>query len=315
MLKREKYTVVAFLLFIPVWMGGCNGAIASEQSGSPVSSAQTQKVDQINKNGVSSDVESETPPQQSDSAKGDESPSEETAPKADVGKAEVGKTDARKISLGDDGILRIWTIGDSITKGANNGYRNRIFTELSRRKIKVDFVGTQKHAWPDQRILSDPDHNGHPHWTSKHLRENINSFHAQIASPDVALLMVGTNSLAWWLPGSAKMSDIAARTMKLVNTILGLDSDLFLIVSTIPPMSSKVIKHINRDRAELTKEHNAELVTAVRAHPQYEKRLWLADVHSVLTASDLNDGIHPSRKAHDKVADAWLKTLVPLLPK
>jgi len=27
----------------------------------------------------------------------------------------------------------------------------------------------------------------------------------------------------------------------------------------------------------------------------------------------LDDGIHPSRKAHDKVADAWLKVLLPLL--
>ena len=53
---------------------------------------------------------------------------------------------------------------------------------------------------------------------------------------------------------------------------------------------------------------------AVAAHPSCGSRLWLSDIHAALTVTDLYDGIHPTREAHDKVADAWLVVLAPLLP-
>ena len=53
-----------------------------------------------------------------------------------------------------------------------------------------------------------------------------------------------------------------------------------------------------------------------------DRPYWLAqdklvaesDVNAVLQVSDLYDGIHPTRKAADKVAGAWLSVMRPLLP-
>jgi lysophospholipase L1-like esterase len=99
----------------------------------------------------------------------------------------------------------------------------------------------------------------------------------------------------------------------LASHILDLDPDLAVIVGTIAPESSQIVADIQRDRAELVVEFNAALGQAVAADPRYGSRLWLADVNGALTVADLYDGIHPTREAHDKIGDAWLSVLMPLL--
>jgi hypothetical protein len=103
--------------------------------------------------------------------------------------------------------------------------------------------------------------------------------------------------------------------MELVDHLLGLNPNMEVVVGTIAPMSSEVVADIQEDRAELTKEFNTALKQGVSAHAQSGARLWIADVNAALGVDDLYDGIHPSREAHDKVGDAWLGVLQPLLIK
>src|SRR5688572_23445837 len=44
----------------------------------------------------------------------------------------------------DDGVLHIWTLGDSITVGVEGGFRNDIYNLLGADGYKVDLVGTLK---------------------------------------------------------------------------------------------------------------------------------------------------------------------------
>jgi acyl-CoA thioesterase I len=217
------------------------------------------------------------------------------------------------IGLGGDGILQIWTVGDSITEGVNNGYRNEIWTVLTGASYPLDFVGTLVHPWPDTAICPDADHDGHSGYTIGGILGEIDGWYGQIAAPDVVLVMAGTNDIAWWVASGTEMSQVADDMMGLVDHMLAFDADLAVIVGTIPPESSTIVQTINRDRAELVTEYNQALTTDVTAHALYGTRLWVADVNGALTVADLSDGIHPTRQAHDKVGDAWLAVLQPLL--
>ena len=222
--------------------------------------------------------------------------------------------DAGAIGLGSDDTLQIWTVGDSITEGVNNGYRNGLWAALTNAGYDVDLVGTLTHPYPRTAICPDADHDGHSGYTIGDIRAEIDGWYSEIIGPDVALVMAGTNDIAWWVAPGADMADVADEMLDLINHMLDLDSEMAVIVATIPPMSSEVVSDINRDRAELTIEYNDALLTKVAAHPAYGSRLWSVDVHSGLTVDDLYDGIHPDSDGHDKLADVWLAGLQPRLP-
>jgi lysophospholipase L1-like esterase len=217
------------------------------------------------------------------------------------------------IDLGDDGVLSIWTIGDSITEGVNNGYRNRLFTELTLAGYALDFVGSLVHPYPEVETCPDADHDGHAGYTIGGIHDEVTTWYASTGSPDVALLMAGTNDLAWWVASGTQMDDVAAQLVALTDEVLALDPELVVVVSTIPPMASMAVPVDEIDRAELVVGYNAALLEQLEAHPEFGTRLWHADVNGALQVADLYDGVHPTRAAHDQVADAWLAVLDPLL--
>lgn len=224
-----------------------------------------------------------------------------------------GTAGAPKIGLGSDGVLQIWTVGDSITEGVNNGYRNEIWSVLTSAGYEVDFVGTLVHEYPDTEVCPDVDHDGHAGYPIGGIETELESWYGQIAAADVVLVMAGTNDIAWWIAPGTTMSQVADQMLGLADHLLGLNPDLAVIVGTIAPMSSEIVAELQVDRAELTNQFNQSLTQGVSAHPQLGTRLWLADVNAALTVADLYDGIHPTREAHDKIATAWLGVLQPML--
>ena len=129
----------------------------------------------------------------------------------DGGERDGGEADggiAGEISLGADNTLQIWTVGDSITEGVNNGYRNRLWTELTADGYAVDLVGTLVHPYPDS-ACPDPDHDGHSGYTIGNIGDELGGWYSQITAPDVVLVMAGTNDLAWWLAAGTDMSAVA----------------------------------------------------------------------------------------------------------
>jgi lysophospholipase L1-like esterase len=224
-----------------------------------------------------------------------------------------GTAGTAKIDLGSDGVLQIWTVGDSITEGVDNGYRNQLWSVLTGAGYQVDFVGSLVHAYPDTAICTDADHDGHSGYSIGGIEDEVDAWYAAIAAPDVVLVMAGTNDIAWWVAPGTTMPEVADDMLGLVDHLLGLNPNLEVIVGTIAPMSSEIVDDVQLDRAELTKEFNSALKQGVNAHAQSGTRLWIADVNAALGVDDLYDGIHPSREAHDKVGDAWLGVLQPLL--
>jgi lysophospholipase L1-like esterase len=227
-------------------------------------------------------------------------PSDEPAPGTDP--------DFDPEPLPDDGTLRILPLGDSITLGVEGGYRNDLFNVLTTEGHNVDFVGTQ---WDTSTKIDDKDHEGHPGFTIANVRAGVDGWLETVTTPDVVLLMLGTNDEAWWT--TKQPTETKDELMELVAHLFEKLPDAALIVATIPPQSPANVEPIDRDRGEMAAEYNSLLRGAVAGHTAYGSRLFLADVGAALELSDLYDGIHPTREAHVEIADLFHEALVPLL--
>jgi len=203
-----------------------------------------------------------------------------------------------------DGALRVWPIGDSITEGADGGYRSHLYRLLRDQDIKVDYVGT---LLDDSARIPDKDHEGHPGYTISNAQDKLDEWLKVIPKPDVVLVMLGTNDFAWWT--NVDVAEHHGYFVELVNTLLARLPQSLLVVSTIPPQSPKKIETINLDRRKMTDEFNVMVRRWVPAQPSYGKRLFLADAARELELSDLADGIHPTRKGHEKLAKVWFRAL------
>jgi lysophospholipase L1-like esterase len=206
--------------------------------------------------------------------------------------------------ISDDGVLRIWPLGDSITLGAQGGYRNDLFLSLAGDGLNVDMIGT---VWDTSTEIDDKDNEGHPGFTIGNARENVDGWLGSLSTPNVVLIMLGTNDEAWWT--TKQPSETKDALMELVDHLLVRLPESVLVVATIPPQSSAIIEPIEMDRAEMTKQFNALSKDALAAHSAYGSRVFSADVNAVLTLDDLYDGIHPTREAHTKVAAVFYDVL------
>lgn len=204
------------------------------------------------------------------------------------------------------GVFKIMPLGDSITEAF--GYRIPLWDKLTEEGYDIDYVGSRSDSHPD---LPDPDHEGHGGWYIGHLSNNINGWLA-IYQPDIVLLMIGTNDVAWWC--SRNGAQVADDHAALVDQILEKAPDAWVLVASIPPQSSEIIGPNNVDRAQLTKDFNAGMKQRIQARIDNGKQVIFVDVHSLLTVNDLSDGIHPNDGGYEIIAQAWYETLLSVLP-
>jgi endoglucanase len=204
--------------------------------------------------------------------------------------------------------IRILPLGDSITLGVNGGYRNGLWTRLLAAGKSIDYVGSQ---FDQYTKAPDKDHEGHPGFTIGNISASTDGWMASYA-PDYVLLMIGTNDVAWWSAQTG--SQIADQNALLIDQILADRPSAWVVVASIPPLSSSIIQPNNIDRAQLGQDYNAALQQRVQTRITAGKHVRWADVYSVLTVADLYDGVHPTEAAADKVAQVWYNALAPILP-
>lgn len=118
--------------------------------------------------------------------------------------------------------VRVLAVGDSLVKGHRvpGGWRAPLWGLLERTGHPHDMVGTRR----DGPAGTDPDHEGHPGWTTVDLDGHLGGILA-VTAPEVVVLEIGTNDLwyRWDVPGepSAPPGDVAGRISTLVERILG----------------------------------------------------------------------------------------------
>jgi lysophospholipase L1-like esterase len=199
-------------------------------------------------------------------------------------------------------------LGDSITVGVNGGYRDGLWTRLVAAGKTIDYVGSQ---YDQYTLVPDKDNEGHPGFTIGNISASVNGWLSSY-TPDYVLLMIGTNDVAWWCAQTG--AQVADTNALLIDQILADLPGSWLVVASIPPLSSSIIQPNNVDRAQLGKDYNAALQQRVATRVAAGKHVRFADVYSVLSLSDLYDGVHPTQVAADKVAQVWFSALSPILP-
>jgi lysophospholipase L1-like esterase len=188
----------------------------------------------------------------------------------------------------DDGVLQVWTLGDSITLGVQGGFRNDLYNLLAADGYAVDMVGTQ---YDDSTEIADKDHEGHVAWT---IQKTL----------DVVILWLGANDLAWWtnLTPAEHVSDFETLVDHLLEI---LPAHATIVVSSLAPQSSTIVESVGLDRSQMSDDFNEELRDRIPDHPLYGERVFLADLRPTLSLDDLYDGIHPTREAHARIAGVF----------
>jgi lysophospholipase L1-like esterase len=204
------------------------------------------------------------------------------------------------------GCLKVMPLGDSITLGVNGGYRNTLFSSMVAAGCGLNFVGSQSDQYAQ---ITDKDHEGHPGFTISDIAQSVTGWLTS-AQPDYVTLMIGTNDIAWWTAETA--AQIADRHAQLVDQILAARPNAWVVVGSIPPITSQIIAPQNIDRAQLGRDFNAAVKVRMAAMEAAGKRVRFADVNSVLTVADLYDGVHPTQAAHARVANAFFAALLPV---
>lgn len=199
--------------------------------------------------------------------------------------------------------LRVMPLGDSITEGVNGGYRNDLYTQLKGLGCGLDFVGS---VFDPYAVAPDKNHEGHPGFTTYDIRQNVGGWLAAY-TPDYVLLMIGTNDIAWWTVKNG--AEIAADQSMVIDAIQQAQPNAWIIVASIPPISSRQIPPNNVDRAQLGRDYNAAAKTRIEARIAAGQKVRYADVYSVLSLADLYDGVHPTQAAHGKIAPVWRQAL------
>jgi lysophospholipase L1-like esterase len=197
------------------------------------------------------------------------------------------------------GTLRILPLGDSITEGQNGGYRDVLYTRLTAAGYTVDYVGPRYDQYSG---APDKDHAGTPGHNTGNILGVVDG-HLATYDPDVVLLMIGTNDLAWWAAEASAPADAAARVGQILDKIEA--AGVRVILATTPPIQDASVPPNGRSRAQLLRDYNAALRTLAA-----QRGVTLVDVEAALTLADLYDGTHPSETAHDtKIAPLWAAAL------
>ncbi|KNY27825.1 endo-1,4-beta-xylanase [Pseudobacteroides cellulosolvens] len=188
---------------------------------------------------------------------------------------------------------KVLPLGDSITDGINvpGGYRIKLWKNIANDGLVVDFVGSLSNG-PSE--LGDKNHEGHSGWRIDQIDININSWMDKY-NPKIVLLHIGTNDISQ----KYDLNNAPARLSALIDKICAkLPSGGKLYVASIIPLSYADVK-----------TYNAQIQGIVQNKTNQGKPVYMVDMYSALTVSDLADGVHPNAAGYNKMADVWYKAI------
>ncbi|RYD22127.1 MAG: tandem-95 repeat protein, partial [Verrucomicrobiaceae bacterium] len=194
--------------------------------------------------------------------------------------------------------VRIMPLGDSLTSGASNvvipgGYRNRLYTLLTNAGYNVDYVGTKTDA--NNPTLPDKDHQGNGGSRIEELEANLSGWVNSVEDPDIILLLAGTNDFSQ----SYNIGSAQTRLTNLIAKAATLRPFAKIIVSSLP---------LRTDNATFESQQvafNASIPGIVSNQVSLGRSVSYVDMHAAWTASDLDDGVHPTQAGYNKMADVW----------
>jgi lysophospholipase L1-like esterase len=246
-----------------------------------------------------------------------------------------------KPKLGIDIPVRIMPMGDSITEGmcdsAENchaeqiqsptsgqgvdacgwsvnplnpnetSYRAFLRDKLLSNKIQMTYVGSVT-------VSENLAHEGHAGWTVDDLDFCVqNSDWLDTAQPDMILLHIGTNDLAWSMTPGSTDSDLV---MLIEHIYARLPNTTYLLIAQILPINSQTNSNLPIPTLanDLIAKYNAQIPNIVDHYQEKGYNVFSVDMAGVIQSdADLYDGVHPTPAAFQRMADAWYARIVEVL--
>jgi len=211
------------------------------------------------------------------------------------------------------GQVNIVPLGDSITYGCidgcgtnittpgcvdcQGGYRTSLFTLLTQKGIKFNFVGSLE-SGPSS---INRHHEGHPGWRIDQIQADIvgwmNSY-----KPEIFLIHLGTNDAGQG--GSSSL--LIQRMQTLLSTIYKANPQAHIYLASI-------IHFYCNDAAEATvAAYNAGLPAVVQQFASQGFKISFVDIFNKggLVQADYGDNcVHPNKNGYDKMARMWASAI------
>ena len=204
-------------------------------------------------------------------------------------------------------FLKILPLGDSITYGSpdpNGGYRSRLTSVLASGGFNAKLVGSYTE---NSAGMTVPSHEGWPGRTIENIRDGVVDRAVGTYQPDVVLLMIGTNNLAWGDKNQSDVDNSLTAYDALITRIFTSAPNTNLIVSPILPMNAK--NSNGSSKQPLVDNFNTALHAKVTALAGAGKRISWAAAMSAITVGQLGDGVHPTSATYQVLGDAWFTAI------
>ena len=196
--------------------------------------------------------------------------------------------------------IRIEPLGDSITWGyptadTVGGYRLTLYQLLTNASIAMDFVGTQVSSAPG---LLYPNHEGHSGDRIDQIDDpNFLTWVNSVATPDIILLLIGTNDLG--------------QNYDPTNAIVRLDA-MISHISTDRPNAKVIVANLLARSGSannlIDTLFNPFVPGVVAKHQTNGEPVYFWDLHSQLTVAD-TDGLHPTTNGYPKIGKQWFDAI------
>ena len=208
-----------------------------------------------------------------------------------------------------DAGVKILPLGDSITEGAQaelGGYRWPLEDMLLDAGYAFDYVGSLRVGSPSS--MPQPWHEGHGGYQIEsadgghQLAGAVVDSAMRTSSPDVILLLAGTNNLNF--PDTLDPAKTSAMYDRLLAQIFALSPGVGVLASPVPWKTS-----VPADRVAAFNSR-VEAIVADYADAGY-RIAWVSGMTDAVDggAENLPDGIHPSQPAYGRMAEQWFRAI------
>jgi hypothetical protein len=166
----------------------------------------------------------------------------------------------------------------------------------------VHFVGTQT----GNARLSSPEahHEGHYGYRIDHIDGGFMAWANSVPDPDIILLLIGVNDFAQ----NQDLDHVTNRMDHLITRIVSNRPTAKLVVASL---------YLRTDYPDINQivqtKYDPFVPGIVARHAARGEQVYFLDLHSLMEASDLSDGLHPNQVGYAKLAAQWFNTITNLV--
>ncbi|NJM99500.1 MAG: hypothetical protein HC800_22270 [Phormidesmis sp. RL_2_1] len=214
---------------------------------------------------------------------------------------------------GNNGILEIMPLGDSITRGAEfengvksnlatqNGYRDHLSQLLNIGGIGFDFVGSQSNG---DGSFNDTEHEGHGGWKIDQIASNVSQWLTSY-QPEIILLHIGTNDMR---SSTISITEAISRLSNLIDIITSIRPNSHLIVASIGPTNPASFGPTTpANFPQRIADYNSRIPGLVSNKTGEGKKVSFVDIGNALISTQHlePDGYHPNDEGNQEIASSF----------